>query len=91
MAPQSQSRLSEEVGPPQLDCTANVRAGQALIARVIPRSRYWVAVWGGCWVVVVVILVDGGVGGGCGCAISVGFELVRRNWRIFVIEGFRWE
>lgn len=39
MAPQSQSRLSAEEGPPQWDCTARVRAGQACRARVMAKSR----------------------------------------------------
>lgn len=40
IAPQSQSRLSEEFWPPQEDCTARVSAGQALSARVMPRSSF---------------------------------------------------
>lgn len=40
IAPQSQSRLSEEFWPPQEDCTARVRAGQVLRARVIARSSF---------------------------------------------------
>lgn len=40
IAPQSQSRLSEEFWPPQVDCTARVRAGQVLRARVMARSSF---------------------------------------------------
>ena len=62
-----------------------MRAGQALIARVIPRSRYWVAVWGGCWVVAILVVIWwGGVGGGCGGGCVVGGEELEG----FVIKGF---
>lgn len=40
IAPQSQSRLSEEFWPPQEDCTARVRAGQVLSARLMARSSF---------------------------------------------------
>ncbi|KAG5294319.1 hypothetical protein I7I48_10805 [Histoplasma ohiense] len=40
MAPQSQSRLSLEEGPPQELCTARLSAGQELRIRVMPRSNW---------------------------------------------------
>lgn len=47
-APANQSRLSEESGPPQLFCTARVRAGQRLRRREMPRSKVvWVCAEGG--------------------------------------------
>ena len=40
IAPQSQSRLSAELGPPQDDCTASVSAGHLLMNRVMASSSF---------------------------------------------------
>lgn len=61
--------MSEEVGPPQFEVTASVRAGQVLRARVMPRSKYFCFSVSGLVVVVVVV-------GGCCCCWVVGVGVV---------------